>query len=205
MQDKKLSQNKFITHISKFKSKRGKGYYIQSQKVNQKSSEYITVSVYTNDNQYKSVYKDIAHWVSPRITSILKTRIKIASGKGFRLIPLIPIINQYSLYTYAIIFEKALDGITSQMLKDVAQVYTYIIKRDFLQESIGVKKHIKLADMLNQTREYGVRWTEFDRNDRLVKKQKIFTSQAQMMSFVKKLEKKDNFNAIDSWLGDAQK
>lgn len=67
------------------------------------------------------------------------------------------------------------------------------------------KKHIKLADMLNQTREYGVRWTEFDRNDRLVKKQKIFTSQSQMMSFVKKLEKKDNFNAIDSWLGDAQK
>lgn len=46
---------------------------------------------------------------------------------------------------------------------------------------------------------YGVRWTEFNRRDQLVTKEKDFPSEAKRAAFVKKLEAKDNFNSILAW------
>jgi len=42
--------------------------------------------------------------------------------------------------------------------------------------------------------EWCIRWTEFDRNDRLVGKQKCFSSEEARNKFREKQEKKDNFN-----------
>lgn len=41
--------------------------------------------------------------------------------------------------------------------------------------------------------EYGIRWREFDRKDRLVTKEKWFKRAAAMDKFIKKREEKDNF------------
>jgi hypothetical protein len=49
-------------------------------------------------------------------------------------------------------------------------------------------------------KEFGVRWMEFDRNGRAVAKEKVFTSEARLAAFVKKLEAKDNFYQFVSWL-----
>jgi fructose-1,6-bisphosphatase len=56
-----------------------------------------------------------------------------------------------------------------------------------------------LEEDQEENKEYGVRWSEFDRNDRIVKKEKIFKSEAAMQSFIKKLEAKDNFNKIEAY------
>ena len=50
-----------------------------------------------------------------------------------------------------------------------------------------------------QTKEFGVRWMEFDKNDRPVIKDKFFDTQKQMDGFIKRLEKKSNFYKIIAW------
>ncbi len=40
---------------------------------------------------------------------------------------------------------------------------------------------------------YGLRWTETDRNDRIVTKEKEFKTEKQREKFIAKLEEKDNF------------
>lgn len=59
---------------------------------------------------------------------------------------------------------------------------------------------IKIANLLKQKDEqYGIRWSEFDRNDRPIKKEKIFNTQKQRDTFVKKLQKKPNFYQFEAW------
>jgi len=43
---------------------------------------------------------------------------------------------------------------------------------------------------------FGVEWQEFDRNDRLVMKDKFFKTKKAMDKFIEKLEQKDNFYKI---------
>ena len=46
---------------------------------------------------------------------------------------------------------------------------------------------------------YGVRWSEFDRSDQIVHKQKDFKTEAARTKYTDVLEKKDNFKCFDSW------
>jgi hypothetical protein len=48
--------------------------------------------------------------------------------------------------------------------------------------------------------EYGIRWQEFGKNDRVVTKEKIFKTEKAMSAFIEKLEQKDNFYRIDAYL-----
>ena len=48
-------------------------------------------------------------------------------------------------------------------------------------------------------KDYGVRWLEFDRNDRQVGKEKLFATEKQMQKFIAKLGSKDNFYTILSY------
>lgn len=41
-----------------------------------------------------------------------------------------------------------------------------------------------------------VAWREFDRNDRLTTKRKVFQSETAMQRFIAKLEQKSNFHSI---------
>ena len=43
---------------------------------------------------------------------------------------------------------------------------------------------------------FAVAWSEFDRNDRLIVKQKEFKTEKAMSSFIAKLENKNNFNEV---------
>lgn len=47
--------------------------------------------------------------------------------------------------------------------------------------------------------DYGVRWTEFDNNDRIKTKERFFKSESQRSKFIKKLEAKDNFKEIKAY------
>lgn len=58
------------------------------------------------------------------------------------------------------------------------------------------KKTIKEEE---SKKEFGVKWSEFDSKDRIVKKEKIFDTQAKLDAFKKKLEDKDNFNKFEAW------
>ena len=49
--------------------------------------------------------------------------------------------------------------------------------------------------------EFGVRWIEFDRHDRLVRKQRIFKTEAALDRFMATIEDKANFYAWDGFLG----
>ncbi len=44
--------------------------------------------------------------------------------------------------------------------------------------------------------DYGVKWTEFDKRDRLVTKEKFFKTKKAYDKFIEKLEDKDNFYEI---------
>ncbi len=44
--------------------------------------------------------------------------------------------------------------------------------------------------------EYGIRWTEFDRNDRMRTKERFFKTEAALQRFIDKLTQKDNFYQI---------
>jgi hypothetical protein len=46
---------------------------------------------------------------------------------------------------------------------------------------------------------WGVRWYEFDKNDRKVEKQKFFKTKPMRDKFIEALEKKDNFAGISSY------
>lgn len=43
---------------------------------------------------------------------------------------------------------------------------------------------------------FGVRWSEFDRKDYLVIKEKFFSTEKSLMNFVEKLQQKGNFVEI---------
>jgi len=47
--------------------------------------------------------------------------------------------------------------------------------------------------------DYGVRWTEFDNNDRIKTKERFFKSESQRSKFIEKLEAKDNFKEIKAY------
>lgn len=47
-----------------------------------------------------------------------------------------------------------------------------------------------------RAKEYGVRWQEFDRNDRIVTKEKVFRSNEALDKFIDKIVEKDNFYQI---------
>jgi hypothetical protein len=48
--------------------------------------------------------------------------------------------------------------------------------------------------------EWGVRWTEFDRDNRLVTKEKIFSTERARNNFIDGRERKDNFGDVIAWL-----
>ncbi len=43
---------------------------------------------------------------------------------------------------------------------------------------------------------YGIRWIEFNRQDRMVTKEKFFSTEKARNNFAKKLEAKDNFYQV---------
>jgi len=47
---------------------------------------------------------------------------------------------------------------------------------------------------------FGVRWMEFDKNDRTVIKDKFFDTQKQLDNFIDKLKKKSNFYKFVAWI-----
>ena len=47
--------------------------------------------------------------------------------------------------------------------------------------------------------EYGIKWTEFNRNDQLIGKERIFKTLSARAKFIEKLIEKDNFNAIEAY------
>ena len=46
---------------------------------------------------------------------------------------------------------------------------------------------------------FGVRWTEFDKNDRGVTKEKFFATEKAREKFCEKVEQKDNFWRFEAW------
>jgi hypothetical protein len=48
-------------------------------------------------------------------------------------------------------------------------------------------------------KEYGVRWTEFNRRDELVQKEKFFDTEKKRDKYIEKLEQKDNFYRIEAY------
>ena len=53
------------------------------------------------------------------------------------------------------------------------------------------------SDLISDyTSDFGVRWDEFDSNDRLIGKQKIFSTVRERDNFVQRLKLKNNFNSI---------
>lgn len=96
------------------------------------------------------------------------------------------------------------DRVVGKMNKEMDRGY----KRSVSKETTA-RFHDDLASKLSdkeydeeeiEVKEYGIRWSEFDKNDRLVKKEKIFDTQARLDSFNKKLMQKDNFNKIEAML-----
>lgn len=53
---------------------------------------------------------------------------------------------------------------------------------------------------MNAQEQYGIRWTEFDKKDRIVKKEKFFKTEGALKNFVAKQEEKPNFNQFEAWL-----
>jgi hypothetical protein len=50
--------------------------------------------------------------------------------------------------------------------------------------------------------QFGVRWQEFGKNDRIVNKEKFFKTEKQREAFCDKLEQKDNFKEFTAWSDD---
>uniref|UniRef100_A0A6M3LNB5 Uncharacterized protein n=1 Tax=viral metagenome TaxID=1070528 RepID=A0A6M3LNB5_9ZZZZ len=50
------------------------------------------------------------------------------------------------------------------------------------------------------TREWGVRWTEFNKADQRVTKERFFNTEEKLDTFCNKLQEKANFNAFEEWL-----
>lgn len=51
---------------------------------------------------------------------------------------------------------------------------------------------------MKEKKEYGIRWMEFSRDDRIVKKEKTFRSQVAMERFIERLYDKNNFFSLES-------
>lgn len=58
----------------------------------------------------------------------------------------------------------------------------------------------KESMLTSAPQKWGIRWQEFDRNDRIVTKEKEFNSRDARDKFVSTLEKKDNFYRVSAWL-----
>jgi len=58
-----------------------------------------------------------------------------------------------------------------------------------------------MTDDRKQTKDYGVRWIEFDRDDRMIKKERIFKTEAALDRFIEKLPQRRGFYAFDAFLG----
>ena len=77
----------------------------------------------------------------------------------------------------------------------------------------GIKKEApekpeedKKESMLTSApQKWGIRWQEFDRNDRVVTKEKEFNSKDARDKYVSTLEKKDNFYRVSAWLDATEK
>lgn len=89
---------------------------------------------------------------------------------------------------YAMTHDEVLDNVTN-------------LSENKMKPSTQVKLK-KLIERLirEESQEFGVRWSEFDRNDRIVKKEKVFTTKQALDKFKIALEKKDNFNKFEAWL-----
>lgn len=48
--------------------------------------------------------------------------------------------------------------------------------------------------------EYGVRWSEFNKSDRITMKEKFFKTEKARAAFCEKLESKDNFYRFEAWM-----
>ena len=62
-----------------------------------------------------------------------------------------------------------------------------------------------ICEIINETSdspEYGLKWQEFDKNDRIITKTKMFKSDDARKEFIKKLKEKDNFNKIVAYTTD---
>jgi len=59
---------------------------------------------------------------------------------------------------------------------------------------------LKISKLLSAGyQDWGLRWSEFDRNDRIKTKQKFFKDEKARKKFIDKLEKKDNFKGVESY------
>lgn len=52
----------------------------------------------------------------------------------------------------------------------------------------------------NKQVEYGVKWAEFNQQDRRALKKKIFKTEKARDRFVEKLGQKDNFASFEAWI-----
>ena len=60
----------------------------------------------------------------------------------------------------------------------------------------------KFESLLNESTDsdsYGLKWSEFDNKDRVVNKQKFFSTEKERQSFADKLEDKDSFKKFLAW------
>ena len=62
-----------------------------------------------------------------------------------------------------------------------------------------MRRYLRRRRATKAAGEYGLRWTEFDRNDRQKTKQKWFSTDAARERFANNLESKDNFNEFVAW------
>ena len=51
-----------------------------------------------------------------------------------------------------------------------------------------------------KTKEYGVRWQEFNRSDQLIVKEKVFKTEAARDRFIAKRSQDDKFHAVYAYL-----
>jgi hypothetical protein len=74
------------------------------------------------------------------------------------------------------------------------------IKKEGISNPTGSIRQIGRMTQTEASKEYGVRWFEFNRQDQKIGKQKIFNDRKKRDKFADELEKKDNFAEFDSWL-----
>ena len=65
-----------------------------------------------------------------------------------------------------------------------------------------IKTEVK--KQLKENQEFGMRWSEFDKNGRMIKREKFFKSHNSMMTFLNKLTQSNNFNRVEAWVGNDQ-
>ena len=55
--------------------------------------------------------------------------------------------------------------------------------------------------MKNETEKYGVKWAQWNKNDRRITKKKFFKTQQELDRFVERLVNKEEFISIEGWCG----